>query len=190
MRTINYVIVELDKAYENEVETESGSVIVNSTIESVSNINRVAKVKSAPSYTMLKEGDEVIVHHNIFRLRNDVKGNVTESNFFIEDNTYFVPLTEIFMYKRDSDWKPLSPFCFVEPITKEQKSGFDLSITESTHKGKIKRKGIIRYLNEELLSQGLKEGDTVLFSKNSEYEFDIDGKIHYKMSTKDILMKL
>ena len=101
MKSINYLIVELDKAYENEVEVSTGEkVIVNSTIEDVSFINRKARVVSAPEFTILQKGDEVIVHHNIFRLRNDVKGVVAPSNYDIGDNKYIVPLTEVFMYKR------------------------------------------------------------------------------------------
>ena len=192
MQTVNYLIVELTKAYNNEVDVSTGdSVIVNSTIEDVAYVKRIATVKSAPDFVVLEAGDEVVVHHNIFRLRNDIKGATVDSNFYIGDNLYFVPLTEVFMYKRgDSGWKTLSPFCFVEPIIKEEKEGFDLSLTESTFKGRLKRVGKIKYPNDELIAQGIQEGDKVLFTKNSEYEFEIDGTIYYKMSTKDILMKL
>jgi hypothetical protein len=188
MKTLNYLIVELDEAYNNEVKVDSDkSVIVNSTIEDVSYVNRVATVVAAPSFTILKAGDKVVVHHNIFRLRNDVKGNVAPSNFFIEDNKYFVPLTEIFMYKRDSDWIALAPFCFVEPI-EIQKDKVNFEITnEEAYKGRLDRKGILRYLNSDMEAQGMREGDKVLFSRNSEYEFNIDDKLYYKMSTKDIL---
>lgn len=189
MKSINYVIVELDQAYNNEVELSTGdSLIVNSTIESVSNINREATVKSSPDFVILKEGDKVIVHHNIFRLRNGIDGNVVPSNFHIEGNLYFVPFTEIFMYKRgDNEWNALMPFCFVEPIVKEKKEGFDLSAAESTYKGRLHRRGIIKYPNEDLQAQGIQQDDTVLFTKNSEYEFEIDGKLYYKMSTRDIV---
>lgn len=191
MESINYLIVELDSAYNNEEEISTGdSVIVNSTIESVAHINRVATVKSAPSFTILKEGDKVVVHHNIFRLRNDPKGNMVESNYYIEDNLYFVPLTEVFMYKRDSDWIAIDPYCFVEPIIKKSEEGFSLQPSEDTYKGYLKNEGIITYLNKELTLQGLKRGDRVKFSKNSEYEFNIDSKLYYKMSTKDILAVL
>lgn len=191
MKSPNYLIVELDEAYNNKVQLDTGdSFIVNSTIENVSHINRVATVISAPEFTILKEGDKVVVHHNIFRLRNDTRGNVVESNFFIEDNKYFVPLTEVFMYKRDSDWIPLNPYCFVEPIKKERKEGFSLSLTEDSFKGRLDKVGILVYPNEELVAQGAGKGARIRFSANSEYEFMIDGKLYYKMSTKDILAVL
>ena len=75
MTTPYYVIVETDSAYNNEKKiTEDISIVVNTTIESVEHINRKGKVIASPSFTILKEGDEVILHHNIFRLRNGVKG--------------------------------------------------------------------------------------------------------------------
>jgi hypothetical protein len=188
MRTVNYLIVELDEAYDNEVQVSTGdSVIVNSTIENVSHINRVATVVAAPDFTILKTGDKVVCHHNIFRLRNDVKGKVVPSNFDIGDNQYFVPLTEVFMYKRDSDWNAISPYCFIEPIEIiNDKLKFDIT-HEEAYKGRLDKRGRLRFTNPDIEAQGMCVGDTVVFSKDSEYEFNIGGKLYYKMSTRDIL---
>lgn len=189
MQSVNYFIVEIDKAYNNEVELSTGnSLIINSTIESVEHINRVATIVSAPIFTVLKAGDRVVVHHNIFRLRNDVNGNVAESNFHIEGNTYFVPMTEVFLVKSvdDSDWRAMNPYCFVKPIDKEEEQGFSLSLSEGSYKGKQRGVGIMCYPNEDLTAQGIKIGDKVKFTENSEYEFNIDGVLYYKMSTRDI----
>lgn len=190
MKSINYLIVELDKAYDNEVKISTGdSLIVNSTIESVEHIKRIATVIESPDFTILKKGDKVIVHHNIFRLRNGIKGEKIESNFFIEENKYFVPLTEVFMYSRDdSDWQAIDPFCFVEPIKRQEKRGFDLNPKEDSYKGNICQHGIMRYPNKELKKQGVKERDIIRFSKNSEYEFIINNKLYYKMCTKDVMV--
>ena len=66
MKSINYLIVELDEAYENEVEVSTGdSVIVNSTIEDISHVKRIATVIEAPDFTILKKGDKVIVHQRV-----------------------------------------------------------------------------------------------------------------------------
>jgi len=193
MVTINYVIVEITDTYKNEVEvTEGITFTVNSTIESVENINRVAKVIQSPSFTTLEEGDEVIVHHNIARKRNGNSGDEEVSHFHIEGNKYFVPFSEIFMVKKKGspDFEVLTPYVFVEAIQKkEEKQGyFTLNSNESnSHKGMEKLVGIMAYPNEELISQGVKVGDKVIFRPYSEYEFNINNKKYYKMSTKDIL---
>lgn len=187
--TINYVIVEVDEAYNNE----EGGVIVNSTIESVKHINRVAKVVDAPTFTILKKGDEVVCHHNIFRLRNGIGGKRVKSNYHLEGNRYFVPLTEIFMFKRSRDWEAIRPFVFVKPIGLKDKvrGGIILNTNESnSHKGMKKLRGIVKYPNDELVSNGVNTGDEVIFSEWSEYEFNIDGETLYKMSTRDILAKI
>ena len=189
MKTINYLIVELEDVYENKVTLESGQeVIVNSTIEEVNFIKRKAKVISAPDFTILKNGDEVIVHHNIFRLRNDVRGNVAQSNYYIGENTYIVPLNEVFMYKRDdSDWIALNPFSFIEPIEKVKEEGFQLSFEEDSYKGRVDRVGIAKYLSPDLIEQGVQVGDKVVYKQYSEYEFVVDGKLYYKMRNVNIL---
>ena len=187
MKTINYIIVEIDEAYKNEVD----GIIVNSTIESVAHINRIAKVVEAPSFTILKKGDEVIVHHNMFRMRNGMKGKKVKSDYYIEDNKYFIPLTLVFGYRRDGgDWQAIRPFVFVKPIEFEETNagGFTITRAESnSHNGKKKLRGTVKFPNDELLAQGVKVGDEVLFSDYSEYEFLIEGEILYKMSTNDIL---
>ena len=193
MKTSNYVIVELKDAYSNEEEISTGdSFIVNSTIEDVNYVNRVAEVLVAPDFTVLQKGDEVITHHNIFRLRNDVNGNIAQSNYHLDRDRYFIPLTELFMYRRDgSDWVALEPYCFVKPIEqKKEDTFFDLSLEDDSYKGRLHKHGIMSYPNKGLIEQGIEVGDTIIFSDYSEYEFKVEGELYYKMATKDIIGKV
>lgn len=195
MRTLGYVVIEVGGNYNNDLELDNGvKLTMNSTIESVSHINREGVVLSAPDFTILKKGDSVIVHHNICRIRYDIKGEPIKSDFHIEGDKYFVPLTEIFMYKRDDEWEAISPHCFVEPIKNEEvlKNGIVLTEADNSHSGLVvknmqKNIGILRYSNEYLENIGVNVGDTVIFRDDSEYEFKIGDKILYKMSAKDIL---
>lgn len=190
MEAVNYLLIEVGGDYINKRD----GLIVNTTIESVTDINRIGKVLSAPSNTAVQKGDEVIIHHNILRKRRNTKGVIMDSEFHVMGNTYFVPLTEAFMHKDNSGkWKPLESFCFVKPIEYDSDKGQDEitnSLSNITHKGKIKGTGLLTFPNKELLDQGLKEGDRILFSDYSEYEFRIDGEIYYKMSTKDIIGRI
>jgi len=193
MKTANYVIVELKDAYSNEEEISTGdSFIVNSTIEDVNYVNRIAEVLVAPDFTVLQKGDEVITHHNIFRLRNDVNGNIAQSNYHLDRDRYFIPLTELFMYRRDgSDWVALEPYCFVKPIEQEKEDTFfDLSLEDDSYKGRLHKHGIMSYPNKGLIEQGIEVGDTIIFSDYSEYEFKVEGELYYKMATKDIIGKV
>lgn len=185
MKTVNYVIVEVNDLY----NTTDGNIIVNDSIENVDSINRVATVISAPDFTILKQGDKIIAHHNIFRKKYTTDGTQINSNFWIEGNKYFVPFTEIFMFKRDSEWQSISPFCFIEPIFEKQ-TGLGFNISSGLHKDTLKQIGTVLYSNESLEEINITKGTKVFFSKNSEYEFKIDGQLCYKMTSKDILGKL
>lgn len=194
METPYFIIVKSDKAYINEQQIDVDfSIITNSTIESVENINRVAVVEVAPEWANVERGDLVVCHHNIFRKYYDYTGKLRNSNFYIKDNLYMVPPTEIFMVKRSGEdsWMAFEPFCFVKPIQYlEETEDFSLSLEEDSHKGQIRNVGILAYPNKDLIAQGASIGSKVVFSDYSEYEFYIDGDLHYKMSTKDILMVL
>ena len=64
MKAVKYVIVESEQDYNNEVTLSGGQkIIVNTTIESVSNINRQVEVVSVPKGLILQEGDVIIIHH-------------------------------------------------------------------------------------------------------------------------------
>ena len=184
MVTVNYIIVEIDEVYSN---IEDG-LIVSDSIENVSSINRVATVLAAPDFTVLKEGDKVLVHHNIFREKYTPQSQKIKSDFFLEGSKYFVPLTEVFMYKRSDSWEALAPYCFVEPI-KEVQDALNFDIRDN-HKGYKRNTGKLVYGNPTLQEQGVNQGDIITFSKDSEFEFNIEGSLLYKMCSKDILAVL
>lgn len=193
MKTLNYMIVEVDSAYNNEKKIGDVSLVVNSTIESVEHINRIAKVVASPEFTPIKAGDEVIIHHNICRLRNGIKGIMVQSDFHIENNLYFVPLTEVFMYKPvGGEWTALAPFCFIQPIKDETKKIGSIIVQNSgdTFEGNIDKQGVVKYTNPELQEYGINVGDHICFSEDSQYKFNIDGEILYRMKTSDILGKI
>lgn len=187
MRSPNYVIVEVDQTYINEQIIHGAALVTNNTIESVANINRIAKVVSAPEATILEAGDEIVFHHNILRAVNGYQGEKVHSEYWIKDNLYFIPPAEIFAYKREGKWEAVAPFCFVKPIEALQDTKIFMDRQESTHKGKTKLRGCMKLLNADLRQQGVKENDEIIFSPYSEYEFEIEGELYYKMSTKDVV---
>jgi co-chaperonin GroES (HSP10) len=194
MKARNYLIVKAGNEYNNEVELSTGhKIVVNSTIESVEHINREVEVLAAPEFTKLKKGDKVIIHHNILRRKNDIKGEEIKSQFHFKDDTYYVPLTEVFAFKRDGQWESLDPFCFIKPIPLKDKEVGGILVRKEDqegHKGRVHRVGTVRFPNQEMKDMGLKEGDTIHFEKDSEYEFKIDGELLYRMKTSDILAQV
>lgn len=185
---INNLIVEIEQTYQNEVD----GITVNSTIESVAHITRIATVIEAPSYVSVKVGDKVVCHHNIFVEKNTMKGK-RMSDYHLWENKYRVPFDLVFAYIRDGQFHSLSPFCFVKPIEQEDKvvEGFIINTnSKNSYKNRVSNEGIMVHPNKGLLEMGIKEGDRVAFKPFTRYEFNINNEILYKMSTTDIVAKI
>lgn len=175
-----FIISPLNKRYNNTVDLGGKDIIINTDISNFEYISREAKVISIPTKfkTPVKEGDTVIVHHNIFRRWYDVRGNERNSSSYISEDRYTCSLDQIFMYKRDGiDWSGFDDYCFISPIKNTDKFLIDKAAP---------LKGVIEVSNPILESMGLSVGDVIGFTPNSEYEFVVDGKLMYRMTDKDI----
>jgi hypothetical protein len=142
-------------------------------------VNRIGTVINAPINikTPIESGNEVIVHHNVFRRWYDVRGNERNSGNYIKEDTYTVSEEQIFAYKQNGKWHCPIQYCFVEPL--ENKDAWS---TDSEQK----LIGKLTYTNDYLSSLGLSCGDVVGFTPNSEYEFNIEDKKLYRILSKDI----
>ena len=140
-------------------------------------VNRTAKVVSIPTVgeTDIKPGDEVMVHHNVFRRWHDVKGRERNSKAYFNEDTYLISIDQIFLYKSKGEWQAPKGYCFVKPIKATDKFN-----TES-EKPLV---GIVKY------SDGTVDvGDLVGFRPSSEYEFVVDGERLYRVLSNFITIK-
>ena len=81
-----YVIKPSGERYNNSIKVgDDKSLIVNTEIFNHGYINRKAFIVSVPVNNIhkLQEGQEVIVHHNIFRRWHNVKGVEKNSRGFL-----------------------------------------------------------------------------------------------------------
>ena len=180
----SFIIQPKNGRYTNEVEVGDKKLIVNTTMDDHKFVNRVGVVMSVPLIgdTDLSVGDEVIVHHNVFRRFYDVRGNEKNSTSYFKEDMYFCYYDQIFLYKHNNQWKAPGNFCFVKPILKKEKQ----IISDEKEQ---KRIGILKYGNSSLEAFKIHEGDLVGFSPTSEYEFIIDENRLYRMRTNDITIK-
>lgn len=191
MKSTIYFLVRVEDSYNNYVEIGDGiKLSTNNSIDSVEHINRVGKVIDAPKGAIVNEGDFLLFHHNICRESWGAKGKRRPSVFAMADDMFFVPVTEIFMYMRQDEdkWNALAPFVFIEPIPAEVKTLKNgLIVEEESYKGMKPLVGKVAYPNQELIDKGVKEGDTIAFQQDSEHEYELKGKLYYKMRNSDIL---
>ena len=175
MRSPFNYIIETEQRYNNKVDVDGVELVVNTEITERDAIfvNRHAIIRSIPIVGgALEVGDEVIVHHNVFRRMVDMKGKETDSGSFLGENQALVFHDQIFAYKREGKWHACEGYCFVEPRENE----------ETFINGNVALlSGHIWLADERLKSQGANEGDLVGFTPNSEYEFYIDNKLYYRI---------
>jgi hypothetical protein len=179
----SFIVEPKNKRYENEVDINGKKLIVNTTMDDHKYVSRVGVVKSLPKIgeTNIKIGDEVIVHHNVFRRFHDIRGVEKNSSSYFKEDLYFCYYDQIFLYKQNGDWKAPFDFCFVKPI--ENKKQFISAQKERP------RVGILKYGNSSLDAFKVNEGSLVGFSPSSEYEFIIENDRLYRMRTNDITIK-
>lgn len=172
-----------NEQYINTVKIGDKELTVNTSIEHAANVQRIGVVVAVPlTYNGdIKVGDEVVVHHNIFRISYSGTGKIRESDFHIKDNLFQVEPDLIYMAIRDGKKVAVDNVVFVEPIIENDKW---LGEVEKEHVG------IVRYVNKTLQSEGVNPGDKIAFHFDAEYEFNIDGERLYMMKSNRVLAKL
>ena len=171
--------------YNNTKDIGGIQLIVNTSEEDHKFSNRYAEVIEVPyKYTgPVQVGDTLLVHHNAFKFYNDIKGRRKSGRSFFRDDLFFIETDQFFMFKKNDRWNAYSRYCFVKPI-KQTESYIKKPFSEEP------LMGIMKYPNEYLLTQGIKAGDLVCFSPDSEYEFTVDDEKLYRMYDHQITIKL
>jgi len=173
----NFVVKPIGERYNNTKKVGDSELILNTEIFNHQYVNRKATVISTPIVgdTDIKAGDEIIVHHNIFRRWHNVKGIEKNSRSYFDESTYFITQDQIFLYKSNGEWKVPEGYCFVKPL--KAKDQFNIDAERPLI-------GIVKY------SDGTVEVDDLIgFRPSSEYEFIIDGERLYRVLSNFITIK-
>ena len=178
MQSLYYFIVKpLNDRYDNTRRVAGTDLIINSGIEDHRFISKKAVVVSTPAAytTKINIGDEVYVHHNVFRRWYDQKDRERNSSTYFKDDLYFVIPEQIYMY----NLKPHLDYCFVKPLKNQ-------SFLE--HRKEQPNVGIVKYSNKSLEALGITPETLITFTPNSEFEFIIEGERLYCMKSNDIAL--
>jgi hypothetical protein len=173
----NFVVTPKGDRYNNSKKVEGKELILNTEIFNHQYVNRIAKVISTPIIgdTDIKPGDEVIIHHNVFRRWHNIKGVEKNSRSYFNESTYFINFDQIFLYKRDDKWIAPQGYCFVKPLKAVDQFNIE------SEKPLI---GIVKY------SDGTVEVDDLVgFNPSSKYEFIIDSERLYRVLSNLITIK-
>ena len=177
----DFVVEQVGDRYNNTKNIDGVDLILNTQIFTHQNVNRLAIVKSLPitGDTNISIGDQVIVHHNVFRRYHDVRGVEKNGKSYIDDDNYLCSFDQIFLYKNKNEWKAPKGYSFVKPI--ESNNIFNLN-------KELPSIGVVKYLDEHFYSQ-IQQGDLVGFTPGSEYEFIVDDERLYRVRSQSLTIR-
>jgi len=179
----NFIVEPLnDRRYDNVKDMDGTEVITSVSQEDHISSNRQATVVALPiSYEgPVRVGDTLLVHHNVFKFYYDMKGVQKSGRSFLKDNLFLVDYEQFFLYKQDGEWNAHGKYCFIKPV--DAKESFISKV------GDEPLMGTVRYINQQLVDLGVKVGDEISFTPDSEYEFTVDDEKLYRMFTNNITM--
>ena len=182
----NFIVTPLkNKRYDNIKDIGDVEFITSVSKEDHKTSNRFAKVVALPIHYNgpIKEGDTLLVHHNVFKLYYDMQGVEKSGRSFLKDNLFLIDNEQFFLYKQNKKRKAHGKYCFIKPVSLEDSYIFKGGNEEPLV-------GIVKYINKELELLGIQEGDKISFTPDSEYEFNIEGEKLYRMFTNNITMVL
>ena len=162
------------------LKPKGGSQYVDNavSIESADDVNRIGIVLSTPpGYEgIIEEGDEVVVHHNVFR-RTYTSGGIPKESFnYISENLFFVYPETIFMVikAKTNEIQAVYPNVFVQPTD----DNYDLSKSVAN----------VRYCSDKTIEElGIEKDSTVALKNYSDYKFRILGELFYKIHQSQII---
>jgi hypothetical protein len=172
----DFIVTPIGERYNNVKRVDDKELIINTEISNHQYVNRLAKVIDTPMLfnTPIKIGDEVIVHHNVFRRWYNVKGIEKNSRCYFEDNKYIVSGDQIFLYKKDK-WISTPGYTFVKSIVNED----NYSIEKERN-----FIGVVKY------SDGtFNENEVIGFGPNMRMEYIIEGQKLWRVMNKYIEIK-
>ena len=173
----DFIVSPIGERYNNSKKIGDKELILNTEIYNHHFVNRKAKIIATPLLfsSPINIGDEVIVHHNVFRRWHDVKGREKNSRSYWKENKYIISKDQIFLYKSQNEWVAMPDYSFIKPIKSIDK--FNIN----NEKPLI---GIIKYSDGTFNKEEL-----IGFRPNIECEDFIDGERLYRVLNKFINIK-
>lgn len=151
-------------------------LIRNTSIEHAQDVNRIGVVHAVPTQfkTVVNIGDEIVLHHNTFRITFNQRGLPVHSNNYITDNLYFVYPEMVYMVMKPNGEKiSLDPFIFIEPLIEDGEE--------------VKNIGTIKYGNKFTSKNNILVGDKVVLKDYSNYEFNFNSERLYRVRNDHVI---
>ena len=170
----NFIVKPKGDIYNNTKKIGDVDLILNNNLSEFKYINRNAIVVAVPKMikTKIQVGDEIIIHHNVFRRWYDKNGDQRTSFNYINKDLYHITEDQIYLHKKENNWLAYEGYTFVKPIKNKDK--FNLGIEHSS-------KGVVKYTDG-----CFKKNKLIGFNPRVNHEFIIDNELLYKIPNENI----
>ena len=118
-------------------------------------------------------------HSKIDKIQKTASDSAPSSESPKKDAEYH----QFFLYHNGVDWNTTGKYCFIKPSETK-----DYYLNKFTKEEPLV--GTIRYITKKLQNIGLKEGDEIAYTPDSEYEFTVEGEKLYRVNSENICILL
>tara|TARA_R100001163_G_C5068160_1_gene208012 strand:+ start:4432 stop:5082 length:651 start_codon:yes stop_codon:yes gene_type:complete len=203
----DFFLVKVDKAYDDTVEVNGVELSLDIKWDPYKFARQYGVVQETPGWLPkglkfdVKKGDKIYFHHLVTgsvgavtvdqKFESESAQDFKSQNLITwidEENIYKVHWQQIYARVRKGKLKMLHHWNFVKQKTEDEESIKTKSgIFIKPEVEDITLHGNILHMNEWMKEQGVKVGDEIVFSENSEYEMTIEGEKMLRMRNEDIL---
>ena len=172
----DFIVSPVGERYNNSKKVGDKDLILNTEVYNHQFVNRWARVVATPLLfsSPINVGDEVIVHHNVFRRWHDIKGKEKNSRSYWKEDKYIISEEQIYLYKKE-DWIATPGYSLIKPLKSNDK------FNTQEERPLV---GIIKYSDSTF-----KKGELVGFRPNINCEDFIEGERLYRVMNKFITIK-
>tara|TARA_R100001015_G_scaffold19178_2_gene15597 strand:+ start:538 stop:1116 length:579 start_codon:yes stop_codon:yes gene_type:complete len=191
MRPIrDYYFIKVEKIHEDTIIVNGKELFMDTSFDELKHARQYGTVVALPVGLPkglkldVKVGDKVYCHHFLTSEENRVK-------FHDDEKVFSIHWTYMYARVRKGKLKMLHQWNFVkQKVEDESNYVSDSGIYLKPEAEDVELHGYVEYMNDDLKKLGVKRGDEVVFSENSEYDMIIEGEKLLRMRNFDILAKV
>ena len=189
MRMLEKFLVRIPERLNNTISIAGNELYLDNRFNEFEHRVVEGEVMSTPmryEECPVNKGDTLYFHHHVVIDKGQKLMYEDDDIYIVNYHPTHPYSSQAFAYKnQQGKVRPLSNWVLLEPIDPEPKTTSEflhlLDKEEDNERGKVVM------LTEEMREHGLKIGDVVGFSKNSDYEINIDGTKYWRMRMDDLL---
>lgn len=187
MQCLDSFIVHIPQAVKETVTVGGQEMYLSSKFSEFEHRIPQGTVVAVPAKhkTPVKVGDTVYLHHHVMVDGMQVMDE-KKRHYRAEYDPSGGFATQVYAYENEEGLHMLTNWVFVEPVKQPKKITSDI-IEIVSLEPEENRYGRIMFDSDALAELGVKKGDIVLFSKNSDYEMEVQGKKVWRMYTDHIM---